>query len=94
MIANYGYEDGSGTYYISINTDKCALCKEKRCLSECPAEIFALELDDWEEETVAVKTNKRNYLRDSCMDCKSNPDRAQLLPCQAACSLEAILHSW
>jgi hypothetical protein len=23
MIANYGYKDGSGEYYISIDTDKC-----------------------------------------------------------------------
>ena len=41
MIANYGYKDGSGDYYISIDTDKCIDCSAGRaCLTACPKEIL------------------------------------------------------
>lgn len=33
MIANYGCKDGSGEYYISIDTDKCVPCTAGRA---CP----------------------------------------------------------
>ena len=46
MIANYGYEDGSGAYYISLNIDKCGICKDRGCLSGCPYGVFELEVDD------------------------------------------------
>ena len=43
MIANYGYKDGSGEYYISIDTDKCIGCTAGRaCLNACPKQMFEI----------------------------------------------------
>ena len=51
MIANYGYKDGSGEYYISINTDLCINCEAQRaCLKVCPKEMFETITDDYDDE--------------------------------------------
>ena len=55
MIANYGYEDGSGHYYIKIDTSKCAECSDKGCISTCPEKLFATELDDFDDEVVLIR---------------------------------------
>lgn len=94
MIANYGYEDGSGTYYIKIDTDKCSTCKEKSCINACPAQLFQLEADDWDDEVVVVKKDMSNMLKSSCAGCKSINQRTEQLPCQKACNMKAITHSW
>ncbi len=41
MIANYGYEDGSGFYYITIDGDICAPCSEHGCVTRLPAGVYA-----------------------------------------------------
>ena len=51
MLANYGYEDGSGHYYIKIDTSKCAECTDKACIPACPEKLFVTELDDFDDET-------------------------------------------
>jgi|LGVF01.2.fsa_nt_gb ferredoxin-like protein FixX len=92
MVANYGYEDGSGTYYISLDTDKCSNCKEKGCIKACPSSLFQVELNDWDDEVVVI--NKCNTLGLECARCKSMINDAEELPCQAACMFDAITHSW
>ena len=53
MIANYGYKDGSGEYYISIDTDKCIDCPVGRaCLTGCPKGMFETMTDDYDDEVV------------------------------------------
>lgn len=94
MIANFGFDDGSGAYYISLDTNKCCECKEKSCLNGCPAGIFTVEFDDWDNEIVVLKTSKRNKIKSICEQCKPIDNRPELLPCQIACPLCAIVHSW
>lgn len=94
MIANYGYEDGSGSYYITIDTNKCGSCQHKDCLAACPAELFLLELDDWDNEVVVIRNNVCNLLRDQCAECKTTIEKSEQLPCQKACDAQAIIHSW
>lgn len=94
MIANYGYKDGSGDYYISIDTDKCTKCEDKGCLNGCAGNIFEIMVDDWDDEVAAVKASERNKLKQICAGCKPVNGRPGLLPCQAACHQEAIKHSW
>ena len=47
MIANYGYEDASGNYYIRINTDICEDCADYACITACPEKILCIEEDDF-----------------------------------------------
>lgn len=94
MIANHGYKDGSGEYYISIDTDKCSLCAEYGCLDGCPGQIFEVEFDDWDDEVATVRTTERNKLKQICAACKPVSGRPERLPCQIACVSEAITHSW
>ena len=35
MLANYGYSDGSGNYFITIDTEKCNRCGD--CVAACPS---------------------------------------------------------
>ena len=38
MLANYGYKDGSGEYFITIDTDKCNGCNA--CVEACPNNVL------------------------------------------------------
>ncbi len=94
MIANYGYDDGSGNYYITIDTDGCAECEDKGCIKACPAGIFEIELNDWDDEVAVINEDARNQLKQICSECKPITDRPEMLPCEKACKLQAIAHSW
>ena len=43
MIANYGYKDGSGDFFIAIDTDKCNGCGD--CVSACPYGVYVVGED-------------------------------------------------
>lgn len=94
MLANYGYEDASGIYYITINTDVCAECESKACLTACPSGLFETELDDYDDEVAVIKESLRNTLKSQCTGCKPADGRAEVLPCQAGCPEPAVKHSW
>lgn len=91
MIANYGYEDGSGYYYIKIDTSKCAECESKGCIVACPEKLYITELDDFDDEVVVIRKDARNTLQTSCANCKSE-GKTEL--CIKACEPEAIGFSW
>ena len=92
MKAHYGYEDGSGRFYITVDTELCTGCEE--CVAVCPADVFAMvEEDPLEDRQVAaVATAGRKRLADLCSSCK--PRGYQLLPCVDACTPGALRHSW
>ncbi|NLW65920.1 MAG: ferredoxin [Clostridiales bacterium] len=91
MIANYGYEDGSGHYYIKIDTSKCAECKDKGCVEKCPEKLFVVELDDFDDEVVVIREDCRNTLRTNCALCKANGEKEL---CRQACKFDAVGFSW
>jgi Fe-S-cluster-containing hydrogenase component 2 len=91
VIANYGYEDGSGSYYITIDGDVCATCSEHGCVSACPQAVFSIEMDDYDDYVAVVAEGARKRLRELCSGCKS-PQRE--LPCVKACTGGALRHSW
>ncbi len=97
MIANYGYEDGSGFYYISIDGDVCARCPGHACVEACPTRVFAIEMDDYDDMVAVVTDAARKRLRELCSSCKGQNGSGgaeRKLPCTAACPEGALRHSW
>ncbi len=93
MIINYGYQDDSGMYFITVDTEKCNGCGN--CVQACKygvLEMISDELDPLEDRIVAsVVERQRNRLKYSCSLCMSlNTEGA--LPCVGACTREAIKH--
>ncbi|MEW5921106.1 MAG: ferredoxin [Bacillota bacterium] len=93
MIANYGYKDGSGDFFISIDTDKCIACEDKPCLEACPIKILEKFADDYDDEVVGVKEEHRKKIKYSCAECKPASGERNLA-CQKVCQPGAIEHSW
>ncbi len=95
MIANYGYKDGSGDFFIAIDTDKCDGCGD--CRPACPYGVFVVgedQNDPLRDEPVAmVSDEQRKKLKYTCNPCKPDRDRPSL-PCVQACQPGAISHSW
>lgn len=90
-IANYGYTDGSGNYYIIVNTDKCDGCG--KCVEACPRGILEVITDDYDDRVLAVKQEHHKNLKYACAPCKPTSG-TRVLKCQAACPYNAITHSW
>ncbi|NNG00618.1 MAG: 4Fe-4S binding protein [Desulfobacteraceae bacterium] len=96
MLANYGYKDASGDYFITIDTDKCNGCGD--CAAVCPVDLFAGMDEDPNDplrvEPVAIVAGtKKNKVKYECNPCKPEANRPPL-PCVAACATAAISHSW
>lgn len=95
MIAHYGYKDGSGDYFIAINTGRCDGCG--KCASSCPAGVFEVgedENDPFREDPVArVSEAHRRKIKYSCSACKPSSGWEDL-PCTQSCPSKAIEHSW
>jgi len=90
-IAHYGYTDGSGEYYITIDSDECDGCGE--CVKACPAEVFEVEVDDYDESVAKVREKVSNELKYVCNPCKPISGSPEL-KCVLACPRGAITHSW
>ncbi|MBM3326483.1 MAG: ferredoxin [Calditrichaeota bacterium] len=93
MLANYGYIDGSGQYYITIDTDKCIACQGHFCVEACPERMFTIETDDYDDNVAVIQDAFRHQIKYKCAPCKpvsSHPE----LPCIKACTAGAIEHSW
>ncbi|MBU0514236.1 MAG: 4Fe-4S binding protein [Proteobacteria bacterium] len=97
MIANYGYKDGSGDFFIALDTDKCDGCGI--CVLPCPSNVLAVVDEDpndpMREEPVAiVGDEQRQKLKYACAQCKPAGVDNPKLPCVEACPQGAIAHSW
>lgn len=94
MIANYGFKDGSGNWFLTIDTEKCDGCG--KCVEACPANVLEVgedEYDPFNEEPVAkVRQEERNKIRYSCAGCRPGYGEKPS-PCLAACEPGAISHS-
>ncbi len=95
MLANYGYKDGSGDFFITIDTDKCDGCGE--CVSACPNGVLVVVEEDpndplREEPVAMVADDKKKKIKYECGPCK--PSSRPPLLCVEACPVKAISHSW
>lgn len=94
MKAYYGYKDGSGVYYIIIDTDKCVACGD--CVDACPEGIIAIEENEFDIEAgdmAVIKDEFRNKIKYVCASCKK-VGSTEAPPCIAVCQYDAIEHTW
>jgi len=95
MKANYGYKDGAGDFFITVDTDRCDGCG--KCVPACPSQVMEVgedENDPLNENKVAkVSGLQRKKLKYACAQCKPDHDRKKE-PCKAACPKDALAHSW
>ena len=92
LITHYGYCDGSGEYYIVIDSDKCNGCN--KCVQACPQKALQLEIEfiDLEEKTVAAVVElHRKKIKYTCASCKPENNNT---PCALACESKAITSVW
>ena len=97
MIANYGFEDGSGFYYITVDGDLCTQCAHHGCVIACPQGVYAIEMDDYDDFVAVVGEGTRKRLRELCALCKGQDGGGgaeRRLPCTDACAVGALRHSW
>ena len=90
-IANYGYSDGSGDYYLVVDTDKCDGCA--KCVEACPHDVMEVITDDYDDLVAVVREEHRKNLKYVCAPCKPISGQRELR-CQTSCPTEAISHSW
>lgn len=95
MIAQFGYQDGGGEFFITIDTGRCNGCGA--CVPACPAGVFELAENPYDPLTggviAVVRETQRNRLQSACAPCKPRSNRPPL-PCQVVCRPGAITHSW
>ncbi len=92
MITHYGYTDGSGEYYITIDTDKCNGCG--KCVKHCPQSALQLEtmFIDLEDKIAASVTEEhRKKIKYTCASCKPE---SNMSPCVLTCEPKAIKCTW
>jgi Fe-S-cluster-containing hydrogenase component 2 len=92
VITHYGYCDGSGEYYIIIDSDKCSGCG--KCVQKCPQSALKLEIEfiDLEDKTVAaVSEEHRKKIKYTCGSCNPKSNSA---PCVLTCDAKAISCVW
>ena len=94
MIANYGYKDGSGDFFIAIDTDKCIECEDHPCVEACPKNLFNIIVDDYDDEVAEILKEERSKLKYTCAECKGTDVAKADFPCMKACTPGAIDHSW
>jgi predicted CoA-substrate-specific enzyme activase len=89
MKVNYGYSDGTGEYFITIDTVKCDGCGQ--CIKVCPAGIFTLANDDSGKLKAVVKEDLRKKLAQVCPGFHNCVHEVN---CQSVCSKDAVSHTW
>jgi len=91
MIANFGFKDGSGDWFIAIDTDKCNACG--KCVAVCPPRILEVGENEYDpladEQMAKVKMAERKKIRYSCAPCQPGYGE-KASPCVLACEPGAI----
>jgi len=89
MKINYGYSDGTGEYFITIDTVKCDGCGN--CVEACPEKLYVIAGDEDGNPKVTVRDELRKKLANLCpgfQNCKATEN------CHSVCPRDAISHTW
>ncbi|MFC1938459.1 acyl-CoA dehydratase activase [Chloroflexota bacterium] len=87
----YGYTDGTGDYFITIDTGLCDGCGE--CVPACPSGVFKMAEDETGQPKARVKEEARKKLAFLCPGFQSC-SRSHDVNCHSVCQSDAISHSW
>jgi predicted CoA-substrate-specific enzyme activase len=87
----YGYSDGSGEYYITVDTALCDGCGE--CVAACPEGVFEIAEVEGSAPKAVVKEKLRKKLAYTCPGYETC-SRQNDTDCHRACPRDAISHSW
>ncbi len=88
---HYGYSDGMGDYFITIDTSLCDGCGE--CVQACPSGIFIVVDNDSGQLKAVVKEEARKKLAFLCPGFQACSSKHKV-NCHSVCSRGAISHSW
>jgi predicted CoA-substrate-specific enzyme activase len=91
MKISYGYSDGTGEYYITLDSGKCDGCG--KCVPACPAAVWEVFRNDHGQPKARVKEEVRKKLHLVCPGFKAC-SAANVLNCHSACPNDAISHRW
>ena len=91
MKVQYGYSDGTGEYFITIDHNLCNGCGE--CAAICPAGIFTMEKDGASPPRAVVTEGCRKKLALLCPGAAACP-LGKESNCRSVCPAGAIIHSW
>jgi predicted CoA-substrate-specific enzyme activase len=91
MKISYGYSDGTGDYFITIDSGKCDGCG--KCTEACYAGNLELAGNDQGQAKARVKDEVRKKIHLTCpghIACSASHP----VNCHSACPRDAIGHSW
>jgi len=91
LKVHYGYTDGTGDYFITIDSSRCDGCGE--CVPACPSGVFEVVEDDTGQPKAKVKEAARKKLAFICPGFHSC-NRSHEVNCHQACQKDAISHTW
>ncbi len=91
MRIQYGYNDATGDYFITIDTGKCNGCGE--CVCVCPSDIYEINPDENGKNVSLVKGSARKKLSILCPGA-GNCNGKGKGNCQTICPENAISLSW
>jgi len=86
-IANYGYSDGSGDYYIILDSDKCTGCG--KCVEACLVGVLENYVDDYDDEIVKVTEAHSKSIKYDCGPCIPVGGERDV-KCEQVCEPKAI----
>ncbi len=89
MKVQYGHDDGSGSFFITIDQQLCTGCG--KCIDICPAGIFTTGKEHGQK--VEVKEELRKKLSLLCPGFKTC-STGNAVNCHSVCGENAISHSW
>jgi predicted CoA-substrate-specific enzyme activase len=89
MKINYGYSDGTGEYFITIDTVKCDGCG--KCVEVCPEKLYVVANDEGGHPKVTVRDELRKKIANLC---PGFPNCKAQMNCHSVCPRNAISHTW
>jgi predicted CoA-substrate-specific enzyme activase len=90
MKVSYGYSDGTGEYYITIDNSLCDGCGE--CVKACPEGIFTITGENNKQQKAVVKEEVRKKIALTCPGLVSSCQNE--VNCHSVCAQNAITHTW